>query len=889
MSKSQERRKQLIQLIAKGGNEKDVLDLKRVYDLEDKIEQSKLELQKEIDSKVSSIELQKGDTGEKGEKGENADNELIISELSKKLPKLNEIVNDFFPKIEKKVLSKLTKISEIESIFNPLKEISEENRSEIENIKKFLKKEIDLKKITSQILKELPKPKELTKEEFKERINDIALEEIINLKDIKEFNNIQNDLEQLKQKVIYLGGGGRIRIFKDGTDLGTVTELNLSDVNIVQGVSGNRANITAGGGGIPDLQENYVFIGNDSNVATATQFVPVVSGGTGVGSHTAGALLFGNGTSPIGSSKILYSAPGTTSARLTTVAGNALEFLSDTRFYFDVIGSDNFIYIDTTDTEFSNNAGLYKFNEGSTYDAYGILNFSNLATADKTFTFPNTSGTVALTSDIPAGGTPAGSNTEIQFNNSGAFGASSQLKWDTNKILLKNNADNESLVGNQMVNSTGWTSTGWTGDFDTGFTHTAGNTNALTNSFVPDITKRYLVTFTIVANTGFDSGQNIVATMGGFGLFLNKATSQFQGIGGTFRNIIEPINTNPITFAPSSGYLGTVQDISVLEITDDINPIYRVLDSSDNIDFEMRFFNNNIFIGKDAGKQTTGVQRNIVVGNNSFSENFNGQNTIVIGHDVMNSISNSSSSTVIGSNALNSITLGNFLTAYGANVLMNATSANFTTAMGLDAGRGWTSTANSSFFGYKAGGTSAASGTSSNITYIGNQAGFRLYGQQNTAVGSLSLFGASNGNGTGTRNVAVGYRTGQAISSGSNNIFIGTDTGRTVTTASNRIMIGDDINWGDNTTSGVMSIGNLLFGTGMASGTTISTGSVGIGIRAMTARLHLPASTASANSASLKIDVGTLLTTPEIGAVEFNGTNLYFTDSGGTRRQLAVV
>jgi hypothetical protein len=44
-----------------------------------------------------------------------------------------------------------------------------------------------------------------------------------------------------------------------------------------------------------------------------------------------------------------------------------------------------------------------------------------------------------------------------------------------------------------------------------------------------------------------------------------------------------------------------------------------------------------------------------------------------------------------------------------------------------------------------------------------------------------------------------------------------------------------------------------------------------------------------AGTAPLKIATGVLMTTPEAGAIEYDGTNLYFTDSGGTRRQLAVV
>lgn len=63
----------------------------------------------------------------------------------------------------------------------------------------------------------------------------------------------------------------------------------------------------------------------------------------------------------------------------------------------------------------------------------------------------------------------------------------------------------------------------------------------------------------------------------------------------------------------------------------------------------------------------------------------------------------------------------------------------------------------------------------------------------------------------------------------------------------------------------------------------ISSGYVGIGTTAPTAVLHLKAGAASANAAPLKFTSGTNLTTAEAGAIEYNGTNLFFTRSGTTR------
>ena len=66
----------------------------------------------------------------------------------------------------------------------------------------------------------------------------------------------------------------------------------------------------------------------------------------------------------------------------------------------------------------------------------------------------------------------------------------------------------------------------------------------------------------------------------------------------------------------------------------------------------------------------------------------------------------------------------------------------------------------------------------------------------------------------------------------------------------------------------------------------LNNGNVGIGTTSPTAKLHLPASTATANTASLKIDPGVVATTPVSGNVESDGTHLYWTDSGAARKQI---
>ena len=63
------------------------------------------------------------------------------------------------------------------------------------------------------------------------------------------------------------------------------------------------------------------------------------------------------------------------------------------------------------------------------------------------------------------------------------------------------------------------------------------------------------------------------------------------------------------------------------------------------------------------------------------------------------------------------------------------------------------------------------------------------------------------------------------------------------------------------------------------SSTLAVTGNIAAGLSSASAALHLKAGTSSASSAPLKFTSGTNMTTAEAGAMEFNGTNLFFSPS----------
>jgi hypothetical protein len=78
------------------------------------------------------------------------------------------------------------------------------------------------------------------------------------------------------------------------------------------------------------------------------------------------------------------------------------------------------------------------------------------------------------------------------------------------------------------------------------------------------------------------------------------------------------------------------------------------------------------------------------------------------------------------------------------------------------------------------------------------------------------------------------------------------------------------------------STGNMIFATATNTKAMFIDNAqrVGIGVfSSLTAKLHLAAGSATASTAPLKFTSGTNLTTPESGAVEFDGTNLYFSVS----------
>lgn len=180
-----------------------------------------------------------------------------------------------------------------------------------------------------------------------------------------------------------------------------------------------------------------------------------------------------------------------------------------------------------------------------------------------------------------------------------------------------------------------------------------------------------------------------------------------------------------------------------------------------------------------------------------------------------------------------------------------------------------------------------SAGTAHSITAVGYGAISNTNGAGNAttiAYGSTAL-GVYAGRGKFfTNSIYIGVNSGRYTSDtpgtggvtsaeGDCNIFIGHETGATDWTppVSNSIAIGKRARFSK---SSVAVIG--------APDVPIS---LGINMLDPSARMHLPAGTATVGTAPLKFTSGTALTTPEDGVVEYQNSHLYFT-VGSTRHQL---
>lgn len=275
----------------------------------------------------------------------------------------------------------------------------------------------------------------------------------------------------------------------------------------------------------------------------------------------------------------------------------------------------------------------------------------------------------------------------------------------------------------------------------------------------------------------------------------------------------------------------------------------------DNSLFYNNTGSNNVGIGNTAMQHNTTGYQNVGVGTSALRFNTSGYLNSSFGYHSLRENTTGYHNTAVGSSALVSNLVGYGNTAIGYFSLSSNDSGFHNVAMG-----------NFALRYNKSGQFNAASG----VNALQNN----TYGSENAATGANSLKSNTTGNGntgigyesllsktTGDYNTGIGYKSGNTLTGGDSNIFIGYNVQPNIgTSASNQL-----------------NIGNWIYG---------NNGKIGIGISNPTAGIHLPAGSTTANSAPLKMESGSLMSSPENGAIEYDGSNYYIT-TGGNRYTMA--
>jgi hypothetical protein len=308
----------------------------------------------------------------------------------------------------------------------------------------------------------------------------------------------------------------------------------------------------------------------------------------------------------------------------------------------------------------------------------------------------------------------------------------------------------------------------------------------------------------------------------------------------------------------------------------------------------------NVGIGYVALQNNISGHRNIGIGTFALKENTHGHNNVAIGADCMSGMQTGFANIALGLGALgvsatgreniaigvaalgllgdsrNHVAVGDYASAF----LVGASGTRATTAIGHDAARQSTAAPN-----FAAGQFALRENvTGDRNIAIGNEAlRYPTTSSQNLVIGIDACPGTVGS--TLTRNLVIGHGAGGALTTGGNfNTLIGYATGGSYTTANNNILIGYNVQGQTATETFRMNIGNVLYGNLSAARRNI-----GIDVANPQARLHLPAGEAGAERAPIRFTPGVLQTTPEIGALEFDGTDLYLTNSAGVRKKIQLV
>jgi hypothetical protein len=557
----------------------------------------------------------------------------------------------------------------------------------------------------------------------------------------------------------------------------------------------------ANGGLLYDRSTGFVGIG------TTTPSNPLTISGTGQGTNILNIV----NTTPIGYSQLAFTGTGRT---FQTGVANASET------YFGV-ANDWYIFDFTAQTmrmviNSSGNVGIGQTSPAYKLDVNGVGHFSSLVDAAS---FVATSS--AATSTF-AGGFSIGASQFVVQHATGNVGIGTTAPNTMLHIQNDQNAGTKFKIVNATVGTAAFSQGTVSSD--------AATVSSYAMSSGYTTSGRYIASGAIIDGVG----------IGGFGLSAVNGDMMFYTSAGAERMRIN-----------SSGNvgIGTTSPTYKLDVAGSINTDqFSGYKQAGNTILYASSTTQTLGLGEGAGgswitSTSTSGLRSVAIGYQALNTNPTVQTNLTVDN------------TAIGYRALKATTvIGN--TAVGAQALMANTSGVLNAAVGQWSQISNTTGNRNSSFGAQ---NLYLNTTGSNNIAVGTYASYYNSSATNTvAVGFSSSQGAatySNQGGTtvgylsgvsfttgSDYNTLLGYQAGYGITTGSNNLILASATSSTgianLTTGSQNILIGNNISLPSATASGQLNIGNIIYGTSIfGTGSTLSTGNIGIGTSTPTAQL----------------------------------------------------
>ncbi len=640
----------------------------------------------------------------------------------------------------------------------------------------------------------------------------------------------------------------------------------------------------------------------------ATANTNYFAGNTGIGTSAPGAALEVGGTDAI-----LF--PRGTDAQRPTLVSNGMMRYSSTGGDFEVYAGGAWKKLVTSSTSggtmalddlsdavtnygadhnlaIGSGAGVSFASGGQKNVAVGEQAGANVTTGDMNTMLGYQAGLfVATGSENTLLGTFAGVNTtgtaNVMIGKQAGYtsvAGNQNVYIGRNAGLYANGAGNNILIGDQAATSlvTGNNNLvlGYNVDVPTGTTVSSGNIGIGTKT--PGAKLEVAGTDAILIPRGTDAQRPTLVSNGmirfnststDFDVYaggwkkLVMGTSSAGGVAGSDQQV--QLNNNGVlyastglTFNSSTGLLTNANRISVGGSGRDTNSVFITGGNSTSTGA------SNTAIGSGAFAANTSGTRNVALGQGALNASATGDSNVAVGTWALVTANGAAENTALGDKSLRMTTTGGFNTAAGSQSLTNNTDGTQNAAFGY-----------LTLFNNDSGTYNTAMGAQS-LEYFSTSAS-----TYNTALGQAALYGV-NGSSTGARNTALGARAGLAMTTGSNNILAGYQAGDAITSGSNNIVIGYDIDAPSATGSNQMTIGNLIFGTGLTStGTTLSSGSVGIGVASPNATLEV------GGTGAVLLPRGTDAQRPSLvsnGMIRFNSTSTDFDVYAGGWKKLVM-